>query len=57
MNEYKERWNDFEWYEKILVTPGILLFGSICILVSPVILFMSMVILTIEFFGGDDYLD
>lgn len=50
MKKYKERWNALEWYEKILIIPGLSFAGLISIILLPLFLFFYIINLTIEFF-------
>ena len=54
MKKYNERWNNFEWYEKILVIPGLAVVGIISIILLPFFLFIYIGTLTMEFFDSED---
>lgn len=51
MERFKKRWCNLTWYDKVAATPGIILFGCLAIITSPLILLIYCGASTAEALG------
>jgi hypothetical protein len=51
---YIDRWDSFEWWEKVAVIPGIIFVSVIAIILFPIFLIIWIIGLTFRFFGEEE---
>jgi len=54
MKQFKKRWSNLTWYEKVAATPGLIIFGCLCVVASPIFIIVYCGVSAAIALGYDD---